>query len=403
MTATTTCVCTEGEKRAGMVNPDCPLHGYGGPSSNGSGEPVRWLTGPELTAAVAAMPAQRWLVTRLLRHDPGDYAVLSGPPKAGKTWLLLDLAVAVASGQRWLGQFPTTQARVLVFTAEASVREVEERAEAIARHYGTTLEDLPGLAIVAGAAELGSIEGVEQFRREVDAFSPALVIVEPFGRSVGGKVNLSQLNEAYAVLGRAQEVVQAAGAVLLLGHHWNRGGTGTGPSRASGAGAFEWGRVQLAIHEAEDARLTTGPDGMTTWRSSLVLETLGGRSTVGTIHLVREVVSHPVDLSVRPVYRCEMVEGTAAEKGPDVRAKVLAAVAAHPGRYTSTDLFRGADAVGARSKVERAVAQLLDAGELTTQRWKHPATGRSANRLKLGPVFDVDQHGAPTQSGEVGP
>jgi RecA-family ATPase len=78
-------------------------------------------------ADLADVPvARRWLV----EHLWGDEAVgiVGGEPKCGKSFLVLDLAVAVASGAPCLRRFPVIRAgRVLLFAAEDALHVVRQR------------------------------------------------------------------------------------------------------------------------------------------------------------------------------------------------------------------------------------------------------------------------------------
>ena len=57
------------------------------------------------------------------------YTVFVGPPKAGKSWLILDTLLAVAAGQPALGHLPTsTPTPVLYFALEDGYRRLQKRA-----------------------------------------------------------------------------------------------------------------------------------------------------------------------------------------------------------------------------------------------------------------------------------
>ena len=68
--------------------------------------------------------------------------VLGGSSKAGKSWILLDLAVSVATGTPFL-QWPTTQGRVLFINLEIKESFFQGRLQALAARKGlTTLNNL---------------------------------------------------------------------------------------------------------------------------------------------------------------------------------------------------------------------------------------------------------------------
>jgi len=61
--------------------------------------------------------------------------LIVGPPKRGKTWMMLDLAVAVATGTEFLG-FKCDQGRVLYLALEENDRRVQDRIVKLARQRG---------------------------------------------------------------------------------------------------------------------------------------------------------------------------------------------------------------------------------------------------------------------------
>lgn len=106
--------------------------------------PVRlqFQTVAELCAEVDAMGPRRYLVRGL--WPAGAYGVHAAEPKAGKTWNGLDLAVAVAAGRPFLGEFPVdTSGPVIVFAGEGGKGSVVRRLRAVAAAHGVRLEDLP--------------------------------------------------------------------------------------------------------------------------------------------------------------------------------------------------------------------------------------------------------------------
>ena len=74
---------------------------------------------------------QRWLVTGLWSEQA--VGIVGGEPKCCKSFLALDLAVAVAAGVPCLRRFAVPHAgRVLLFAAEDALHIVRRRLEGIA-------------------------------------------------------------------------------------------------------------------------------------------------------------------------------------------------------------------------------------------------------------------------------
>src|SRR6202795_4333136 len=84
---------------------------------------------------------QRWLVTGLWSEQA--VGIVGGEPKCCKSFLALDLAVAVASGTPCLRHFSVPQpGRVLLYAAEDALHVVRRRLEGICVAAHFSLQDL---------------------------------------------------------------------------------------------------------------------------------------------------------------------------------------------------------------------------------------------------------------------
>lgn len=74
-------------------------------------------------------PPAPWLITGLVTK--GGTTVAAGEPKAGiKTWMLIEIAVAIATGSKAFGEFYAEAGRVAVFFAEDQAQSVRNRVRA---------------------------------------------------------------------------------------------------------------------------------------------------------------------------------------------------------------------------------------------------------------------------------
>ena len=102
-------------------------------------------------------------------------------------------------------------------------------------HENPTKALLDGHILSAGGQPVGRAV-------ELSLHSPRLVIVDPlYLAAAGGKG--SDLYAMGEVLTGVQQLCQEAGAALVVTHHWNKTGTGTGIDRMTGVGPTAWGRV----------------------------------------------------------------------------------------------------------------------------------------------------------------
>lgn len=72
-----------------------------------------------------SFPPIVWTVEGLLQRGSCD--ILAGAPKSGKSWLMLSIAVAVATGGKVLGSLPAVQGNVLYLAMEDGERRLQAR------------------------------------------------------------------------------------------------------------------------------------------------------------------------------------------------------------------------------------------------------------------------------------
>jgi len=83
---------------------------------------IQPLSGIELAAKELNPPS--WIIPDLL---PEGLSILAGKPKIGKSWLALNLSVALATGGLALGQFEVSRAEALFLGLEDSERRLRDR------------------------------------------------------------------------------------------------------------------------------------------------------------------------------------------------------------------------------------------------------------------------------------
>jgi RecA-family ATPase len=91
------------------------------------------------------IPPREWLA--LHRIPAGKPTLLSGDGGTGKTTIALQLLVAVAYGDEWLGARIDKQGPAWFISAEEDNDEIIRRLTAILDHQGRTLEDLKGRGV----------------------------------------------------------------------------------------------------------------------------------------------------------------------------------------------------------------------------------------------------------------
>lgn len=163
---------------------------------------------------------QRWLIEGLWGAEA--VGIVGGEPKCCKSFLALDMAVAVASATACLRRFPVTRAgRVLLFAAEDAPSVVRQRLEGICAATGIKLGDLDLQVITAPTLRLD----VELDRNRLDdtvrALRPALLVLDPFVRLHRIDENVSA--EVAPLLDYLRGLQRRYQTAVVLVHHARKG------------------------------------------------------------------------------------------------------------------------------------------------------------------------------------
>jgi hypothetical protein len=121
----------------------------------------------------AELPEPRYAVEGIL---PEGFTVLAGKPKFGKSWLALNLALAVASGGMALGSIPVERGEVLYLALEDTKRRLQARLRKI---LVATEAELPAGLTLATSWPRQDQDGLPRLNEWLDAHPACrLVIVD---------------------------------------------------------------------------------------------------------------------------------------------------------------------------------------------------------------------------------
>ena len=126
-------------------------------------------------------PEQRWLIDSLWAAEGAG--VIGGSPKSLKSWLGLEMAVAVATGRPCLGRFDVpNKGPVLVYPAEDTQSDVKDRLTALCARRGLPLTSLDVHIITAPVLRLDLPVDHQRLNETVAALQPRLLLLDPFVR-----------------------------------------------------------------------------------------------------------------------------------------------------------------------------------------------------------------------------
>ena len=204
----------------------------------------------------ASTPEQHWLIEGLWAREA--VGIVGGEPKCCKSFLALDVAVAVASGAACLRHFPVAQTgRVLLFAAEDGPSIVRSRLEGICRTASVSFEGLDVHVITAPSLRLDLKEDQVRLRETVEALQPRLLVLDPFVRL--HRIDENAASDVAPMLGYLRGLQRRFRIAVLLVHHARKaaGGARAGQALRGSSELHAWGDSNLYLRPKGDAlRLT---------------------------------------------------------------------------------------------------------------------------------------------------
>jgi hypothetical protein len=199
---------------------------------------------------------QRWLIDQLWAEQA--VGVIGGEPKSNKSFLALDMAVAVASGAPCLGRFAVrSPGRVLLYAAEDAATTVRERLEGISRAAGCELETLDIQVITAPSLRLDLPADRQRLTATIAHLRPRLLILDPFVRLHRCRENESA--DMAPLLAYLRELQRHFEVAVTVVHHARKGAdTARAGQALRGSSEFHaWGDSNLYLRRRSDRLVLT--------------------------------------------------------------------------------------------------------------------------------------------------
>lgn len=169
------------------------------------------------TAQLIELPAPTYIIDKLLVSD--SIALIYGQPSAGKSFLALDWALSIASGQPWM-EHSVVQGPVLYIVAEG-LSGIGQRVIAWQAERGAEVGEVSWHPQAINLLDVGA---VDELAAAVDAIQPVAVFVDTLARSMPGadenaSISMSQVIE---VLDRLRTLTRAS---VVAVHHTPKDGS----------------------------------------------------------------------------------------------------------------------------------------------------------------------------------
>ena len=182
-------------------------------------------------------PLKEELIPGILRV--GHKMLLAGPSKAGKSYLLIDLAISIAEGVEWLG-LKCRQGRVCYVNLELDRASCFRRFKAIYEKRGIAPKNVGNITIwnLRGkAAPMNKLTPVLNHRFKGKGFDA--VIIDPIYKVITGDEN--NATEMSQFCSYFDQVATEMDVSVIYCHHHSKGASGkysNSADRSSGSGVF---------------------------------------------------------------------------------------------------------------------------------------------------------------------
>lgn len=173
-----------------------------------------------------ALPPVRSLIKGVVSR--GSLVMLNGMNQSYKSFVALDWALSVATGQNWLGRQVKAAEPVLYVAAEGAYG-IRQRRAAWKRHHGVTTLD--NFHLVAQAVQFRDAARQAALLAHIERLRPAMVVIDTVHQSAAG-LNENDAGEMSTVMSRARAMT-TWGATVVLVHH-----TGHAGERARGSSSL---------------------------------------------------------------------------------------------------------------------------------------------------------------------
>ena len=181
-------------------------------------------------------PPIRWIVPGLIGEG---LTLINGAPKIGKSWLVLNLAIAAASGGAFLGELPATQTGTLYLALEDTERRLKNRLQKL------KAPDTDHLKITTAWRD--GYMGLENYLKAHEEIG--LVIIDTLARFA----NIEDMND-YTIttnaMARLKRIADDLNIAIILIHHAKKTG-----ARSSGADWMESALGSTGLTGATDSTI----------------------------------------------------------------------------------------------------------------------------------------------------
>lgn len=189
----------------------------------------------------------------------GETMNVIAAPKTGKSWLTLDLAVSLATGGLWLGQFQCEPCNVLILDNELHSETCADRFPQVAAARGVGIEEISNRVYVETLR--GRLLTTQHLRQHLEGIEPGrfkVIVLDAFYRFMPAGFSENDNGQMASVYNELDRIAERLRCCFILVHHSSKGDQGGKAVTDVGAGAGAQSRATdahlvLRSHEEDGA------------------------------------------------------------------------------------------------------------------------------------------------------
>ena len=168
-----------------------------------------------------------WLVPEFLTR--GDKSIIGGPSASGKSFLAIDVGMAIARGSEFFGR--TAKRGLVVYQAGEGARGIKNRLRAYRQHHAIPVDEKVPFVLLQSRVDLHSPDGdTKGLIDEITGICAhyqmplAAFFIDTLARAMGG-ADENNGRDMGAILNNIDTIRDATKAHICLVHHLNADGT----------------------------------------------------------------------------------------------------------------------------------------------------------------------------------
>ncbi|MCK6458113.1 MAG: bifunctional DNA primase/polymerase [Phycisphaerae bacterium] len=202
--------------------------------------PSRRQTIGELLAENLTLPAP--VIHGLLRR--GETMNVIAPPKTGKSWLVLGLAMSIAAGRPWLGMYGTEVGRVLILDNELRRAIIAHRVPQVAAALGVGIDEIrERVEVESLRGQLRDIRAMAPYFAEIKPGHFATVILDAMYKFLPAGTDENDNGAMAEVYNHIDAYAEYLDCAFIVVHHTTKGNQSAKSVTDVGAGAGSQARA----------------------------------------------------------------------------------------------------------------------------------------------------------------